>query len=140
MARQFGDYSPEVPLGVTWEEPLWMSDERGQPVDLTGLHVRAQLRAELPIGASPADPILEITTAGYYDTAPAWPVFEAFTVPEPEAGQILLSFDPADFAALVSPTNAKVKLRWEIVLVNKDTGVIVPVVAGKVVFLPAVTR
>jgi len=27
MARQFGSYSPSVPLGITWEESLVLEDE-----------------------------------------------------------------------------------------------------------------
>lgn len=116
-----------------------MEDEHGNPVDLTGLAVRAQLRAELPVGAPPPAPVIEFTTPGYYDVAPSWPVVEAFSLPDPAEGVILLAVNPADFAPVVSPTNERRKLRWEIVLVNQGTGEPIPVVAGKVIFKPAVT-
>lgn len=139
MARTFGTYSPIVPLGVTWQEPLVMADEAGDAVDLTGYAVRAQLRAAKPVGSPPPSPVIEFTTPDYYDVAPAWPVVEAFSLPDPAEGSMLLTVQPVDFAGVVSPTNERKKLYWEIVLVNQDTGEIVPVVEGKVVFKPAVT-
>jgi len=141
MARSFGEYSPAVPLGVTWEESILLEDENGSPVDLTGYDVRAQLRAVVPVVAAGVPltyPVMEITTAGYYGTAPAWPVVEAFTIADPTDGTITLRVDVDDLDA-ISPSNAKAKLLWSIVLVNKNTGYAIPLVTGKPVFLPATT-
>lgn len=143
MARQFGDYSPVVPLGVTWEESITFQDEAGTAIDLTGYAVRAQLREDIPdvdpdTGDAIEDPVLEITTASYYGTAPAWPVLEAFSVPDPTTGTIELSVAAAD-TWTASPDNAKRKLYWDVRLVNPNTGYAVPVVQGKVAFLPART-
>lgn len=141
MARQFGSYSPVVPLGTTWEESIVLEDEHGTPIDLTGYQVRAQLRATIPTlasGSPTTQPIFELTTAGYYATAPAWPVIEGFSVPTPTNGTILLLAPAAQFTPLASPTNAKTKLVWDIRLVN-GSGYTIPVVSGAVVFLPART-
>lgn len=136
MARTFGTYNPAVPLGVTWEETLQLTDAADDPIDLTGYGAQAQLRDELPVvddGDAPP-PVLELTTLGYYD-APAGYVVEAITIPSPTDGRILIRVSVADLV-LASPTNAKRKLRWELRLVNDD-GYAIPVVGGKVVFLPA---
>ena len=141
MARQFGNYSPAVPLGVTWEESLVLEDEAGTPIDLTGYDVRAQLRLAVPAvaaGVADTDPVLELTTAGYYGTPPAWPVVQGFTVPEPTNGTIVLTV-PASDTWTISPTNAKRKLVWDMRLVNKATGYAIPVVQGAVSALPART-
>jgi hypothetical protein len=140
MAKQFGTYNPVVQLGVTWDEALTLTDPDGTAVDLTGLKVRAQLRAEYPArdGASstPA-PVLEVTTAGYYGTAPSWTVLEGFTVATPANGTITLKVNVDDLWVL-SPTNAKTKYRWSVVL-DGGVGNTVPVVSGIVSVLPAVT-
>lgn len=143
MARQFGSYSPIVPLGVTWEESIELADENGDAIDITGYAVRAQLREAIPevdpdTGAALAVPVLELTTASYYATAPTWPVFEAFTVPTPTNGTILLTVEAGD-TWTGSPDNAKRKLVWDIRLVNPSTGYAIPVVLGKVTFTPART-
>lgn len=141
MARQFGTYSPSVPLGITWEESLVLQDEAGVPIDLTGYAVRAQLRDAAPVvagGVAASAPVLELTTAGYYATLPAWPVVEGFNVPTPANGTILLAVSPAD-TWLASPTNARRKLVWDVRLVNKTTGYAVPVVQGSVLLLQAKT-
>lgn len=141
MARQFGTYSPSVPLGITWEESLMLDDEVGAPVDLTGYAVRAQLRDAVPVvasGVAAADPVLELTTAGYYATPPAWPVVEGFSVPTPANGTILLAV-PAAETWTASPTNARRKLVWDVRLVNKTTGYSIPVVQGSVLLLQART-
>lgn len=137
MARTFGSYSPAVPLGVTWEETLQLTDADGNAVDLTGYGAQAQLRTELPVVADdevPA-PVFELTTADFNATPPAWPVVEGITIPAPQDGRILIRVDVDDLA-MASPTNAKRKLLWELRLVNDD-GYAIPVVNGKVVFLPA---
>jgi len=141
MARQFGSYSPCVPLGITWEESLVLEDEAGTPIDLTGYTVRAQLRDAVPVvaaGVAATDPVLELTTAGYYATLPAWPVVEAFSVPTPANGTILLAV-PATDTWTASPTNARRKLVWDVRLVNGTTGYSIPVVAGSVLLLQART-
>jgi hypothetical protein len=137
MARQFGAYSPKVPLGTTWEESLVLEDADGNVIDLTGYDVVAQLHTSPPsrneeTGAG-SEPVLEITTAGFYDTPEDY-VVEGFSVPDPDDGTILLLVAPEDFWR-VSPANRRAKLVWSIMLVN-DVGYTIPVVAGKVAFLP----
>lgn len=142
MARQFGSYSPAVPLGLTWEETIVLEDAGGTPIDLTGYAVRAQLREAVPVideTGQPLDvPVIELTTAGYYATMPAWPVVEGFSVPTPTNGTLLLAV-PAPDTWVASADNAKRKLVWDVRLVNPDTGYAIPVVQGKVTLLPAVT-
>ena len=144
MAREFGGYSPAVPLGVTWEESILLEDESGAAVDLTGYDVRAQLRAIVPgraEGVATSNPILELTTVGFYDSAPAWPVVEGLAIPTPANGTITLKVDVDDLWTL-SPSNAKAKLIWSIVLIDEDVDepdYVLPVVQGKVIVLPAKT-
>lgn len=141
MAKQFGAFSPAVPLGLPWAETFILTDAAGTPVDITGLAVRAQLREAIPVrvdatGIAVKDPVLEITTAGYYGaTPPPWPVIEAFSLSAtPTDGTITLAMD-ADDTWIASPTNAKRKLVWDIALVNSVTGYGIPVVQGKVTML-----
>jgi hypothetical protein len=144
VARQFGSYSPAVPLGTTWEEELQLLQPDGvTPVDLTGYAVRASLRLEP--AARDADteqgdaPLLELTTPDFYGTAPAWPVIEGWSIPEPTNGTVLLRVDVPDVWKL-SPENAKRKLRWSVVLVDAtDDDYTLPFVSGRVVALPADT-
>lgn len=141
MARSFGSYSPAVPLGVTWEETLVLEDADGTPIDLTGYAVHAQLRAVVPgraSGVATTDPVLELTSADFYATPPSWPVVEGLEIATPANGTITLSVATADLWT-ASPDNAKRKLYWSIVLVNPDTTYAIPVVQGKVSFLPART-
>jgi hypothetical protein len=143
MARTFGNYNPVVPLLTTWEESLVLEDETGTAINLTGYDVRAQLRSTVPATdpathAATTDPLLELTTSGYYSVAPAWPVYAGFTIPTPANGTILLSVPYANFR-IVSPTNTKTKLFWDLRLVNKSTSYTIPVVSGKVAFTPATT-
>lgn len=136
MANLYGQYSPAVPLSTTWKESMTYLDADGAPVLLDGLHIVAQLRETLPTTPTPEDPILEITTVGYRDVAPGWPVVEGFSV----AGNVIaLELLRAQFAAIVSPTNARAKLLWQVLAVNKSTGYGVPIVEGKVSFQPART-
>ncbi len=143
MAASFGSYSPVVPLNTTWQETIQLLQDDGvTPIDLTGLAVHAQLRPIAPLSAAGIPttiPIIEFTTTGFYSPAPSWPVVVAFTVPTPTNGTILLNVPQSDYSAIVSPTNAKAKLAWEVRLVNLSTGYVQPVLAGKIVFLPAVT-
>lgn len=142
MARSFGDYSPVVPLDTTWEESIALTDQNGAPINLTGYAARAQLRSVLPVsvaGIPTTTPLLELTTTAYYGTLPAWPVYAGLSIPTPANGVILLAVPSASYSAVVSPTNAKVKLYWDVKLVNQSTGYTIPVVAGKTTFLPAVT-
>lgn len=143
MARQFGQYSPVVPLGTTWEDSIQLTDENNVAIDITGYAVRAQLRVAIPkvdpaTGKALADPVIEFTTAAYYATAPAWPVYESFSVPAPTNGTILLAAAPP-ITWVCSPDNAKRKLVWDVRLVNPATGYTIPVVWGKPTFLPART-
>lgn len=140
MARTFGSYSPVVPLGTTWEETLVLEDADGMPIDITGYDVRAQLYGVQPTrvaGEPDPVPVLELTTPGFYLVAPAWPVFEGFSIPEGDDGRILLRLDAAD-TWTASPDNAKRKLLWDVRLVD-GAGYTIPVVSGAVVFLPART-
>lgn len=144
MARAFGSYSPAVPLGTTWEESIALEDENGDAINIADYDVRAQLREELALrdadtGNAAADAVLELTTPGHYATPPAWPVFEALSVPSPANGTILLKLDVDDLWT-ASPTNERRKLFWSIVLVNPDTGYVIPVLKGKVSFLVATTQ
>lgn len=142
MARQFGDYSPSVPLGVTWEESFTLEDADGNAVDITGYDIVAFLMAAKPgrtagTGAITPEPVAALTTAGYYNVAPAWDVIEAFTVTSAAGGAFTLRVEADDLWTL-SPTNAKTKLFWSIVLVN-GSGYMIPVIAGRVALLPATT-
>lgn len=141
MARQFGIYSPAVPLGVTWEEELILTDEADTPIDLTGFSVRAQLRELVPdvdpeTGEATTAPVLELTTSGYYATAPDWPVFDVMTVTALE-GKIVWKL-PVDDLWTASPDNAKRVLVWSLILEHTDETVI-PAVQGKCIFLRATT-
>lgn len=140
MARTFGTYSPVVPLGTTWEESLVLEDADGTPINITGYDVRAQLYSMRPVrvaGEPDPLPVLELTTPAFYVTAPAWPVFEGFSIPEGDDGRILLRLDAAD-TWTASPDNTKRKLLWDVRLVDAS-GYTIPVVTGAVVFLPART-
>lgn len=136
MARQFGQYSPDVPLAVSWQETMEYQDENGLPVLLDGLDIVCQLRNEKPTFPDPEDPILEITTVGFRSTPPSWPVVEAFSV---SGNTISMTMTRAQFAGYVSPTNARKKVVWQVIAVNKATGYGIPIVEGKVSFLPAGT-
>lgn len=141
MATQFGSYSPVVPSNTSWQETITLQDEDNQPVDLTGLAVHAQLRIAVPVSAAgvpTTDPVLELTTADFYGSAPAWPVYEGWSIPTPTDGTLVLNVPRDTFLPLVNPTNTKVKLVWDVVLVGTD-GTIQPVITGKCVFLPGVT-
>lgn len=140
MARQFGFYSPVVPLGLTWEEPIVLEQADGTPVDLTGYAARAQLRTAVPArnpatGEGTSPPVLELVTPGFYALPPAWPVVEGFAIADPTDGTLVLTLAAAD-TWLASPTNAKRRLVWDIELVNPDTGVRIPIVSGTVTFQP----
>lgn len=142
MARQFEEYSPGVPLGVTWEERLILEDEEETPIDLTGYAVRAQfydnMPARDPATGLPIDPpVVEIVSAGAYTTPPAWPVIEAASIPVPSDGAIVLKVEVIDLWRF-SPNNARRKYFWSIKLVT-GAEYAIPVVQGKPVFLQAVT-
>lgn len=142
MASEFAEYSPEVPLGVTWEEQMLFTDEDGEPVDLSGYtRAHAQLRIEKYVvtdddGVPTTDPILEITTAGAYPVPPDWPVAAGFTLGG-IAGTIVQKVDVVDLRKS-SPTNAKRKPYWELVLIGADDYRI-PILKGVVVLSPAGT-
>lgn len=140
MARQFGSYSPTVPLGLTWDESIALDDENGDAIDLTGYDVVAELYAEAPVrdpdtGLATVEPVLQITTAGYHTVAPAWEVSEGATIPAPTNGTIVLSVS-VDDVWLLSPTNVRVTLYWAVVLVDQLTDYRIPVVTGRVIVLP----
>jgi len=143
MAREFAEYSPEVPLNTTWEEQMLFLQENGEPVDLSGYTIaHAQLRLEKLVvtdatnGVPTTQPILELTTEDAYPSPPAWPVAEAITLGG-TAGTIDTKVNVADLR-LASPTNAKVKPYWQLVLVGEDDYRI-PIVEGRPTLLPGVT-
>lgn len=143
MARQFDDLSPVVPLGVTWEEPLAIQDAAGNAIDISGYALRAQFHEERPerdpdTGLALVDPVFELTSAGYYGTAPAWPVYAGLSSPTPTSGHVDIVVPPSELWKL-SPDNAKRKLYWSLVLVVVATGYAIPGVEGKVSLLPATT-
>lgn len=143
MARGFGEYSPDVPLGTTWEETLALQGPTGLPVNLAGYAVRAQLYEDIPerdpdTGLPIVPPVMEITSDDYYSALPSWPVIEGFTIPDPANGEILELIEAID-TWRGSPDNAGRKLHWSILLVNPSTGYTIPVVEGVVVFLRART-
>lgn len=144
MAREFGRYSPAVPLGVTWEEEIELENEDGSPIDLTGYDIRAQFYTDVPVrvasgGAPMVNPIAEITSAAYYDVAPAWTVLPVALIQTPASdGVIQFKVSVADLWKF-APTNAKARYYWSIILVNKQTEYAIPIVQGRVTFLPART-
>jgi hypothetical protein len=151
MEKRFGQYSTTVPMALTWVEQitLYQDEEQTMPVDLTGLAARAQLRLTKctyvdPIAGAP-NPVLELTTPNYYGPTPpevpvpAWPVLAVLSIPTPANGTILLDALKSQYVRYLSPTNAKVKYYWQIVLVNQETLDYAPVVEGAVVLLPATT-
>lgn len=142
MAREFVDYSPEVPLGVTWEEQFTFIDEDGNLVDLSGYtKAHAQLRLEKTVvcvaGVPTTTPMFELTVTGSYGILPAWPgAYDAITL-----GGVLGTITSkvnVDKLRLLSPTNAKVQPYWEWVLIGADDYRI-PIINGRPVFLPATT-
>lgn len=143
MARQFEEYSPGVPLGVTWEDQIILQDENGDPVDLTGYAVRAQFYVSRSLrdpntGAPLTPPVIEIVSEDFYTTLPTWPVIEAVSIPAPTTGTITLRVEVQDLWRF-APRNDKQKYEWSLLLVNPSSGYAIPVVYGKPVFLPAVT-
>jgi hypothetical protein len=145
MARQFGSYSPVWPLGTTLEEVLVFLDENGDPVDLTDVDVRAQYRLDEVLrdpdtGAGDTDPVLELVTdAGLYSTAPAWPLIVGFALgadpdaPDPTDGTIRLRIEAED-SWLLSPTNEKQKLPYDIEIIDPDD--VIPLLEGRVTAKP----
>lgn len=144
MAREFGRYSPNVSMAINWEETFQLFEDEAEttPLNITGFDVRAQIRTtKNPVLVSDVapNPLLELTTAGYYASPPGWPVVEAFDVVDEANGIITLNALKASIRQYVSPTNAKKVLFWQVLLVNKDTGEDAPVVAGRPKFNPAIT-
>lgn len=145
MARQYGSYSPAIPLGITWVELLILEDDDGNLVDISDFELRCQFYDDLPTrdtatGFATTDPVFEIISSGAdYSTAPVWPVYEAITLPGTGTdGEILIELDVDDLWT-ASPSNAKRRLRWELQLWDPVTDETLPVVQGKCTFLPATT-
>ena len=118
-----------------------MDETSGAPVDLTGLSVCSQIRPASPVAAAgvpTTDPLLELTTPDYYATAPEWPVYEGWSIPEPTSGTMVLVVPRDTFLPLLNPTNVKVKYVWDVVVKAAD-GTIQPIVSGKPLFLPGTT-
>lgn len=143
MGRLFDDLSPDIQLGVTWEEPLAVQDAAGTAVDISGYAMRCQFHEELPerdpdTGLALVDPVFELTSAGFYGTAPDWPVYAGLSSLSPEDGHIDIVVPPSELWQL-STDNAKRKLYWSLILVVVATGYTIPVVSGKATLLPATT-
>jgi hypothetical protein len=142
MSNLFGQYSPVVPSNTTWQEQITFVDEdTKEPVDLTGLDVRSQIRTANPVAAAgvpTTDPLLELTTPDYYGTPPEWPVYEGWSIPDPTSGTMILVVPRDTFLPVLNPTNVKVKYVWDVVLVGAD-GTIQPIISGKPLFLPGTT-
>lgn len=143
MGRLFDDLSPEIQLGVTWEELLAAQTAAGAAIDISGYAMRCQFHEELPerdpdTGLALVDPVFELTSAGYYGTAPAWPVYAGLSSPSPTDGHIDIAVPVSELWTL-SPDNAKRKLYWSLILVVVATGYTIPVVSGKATVLPATT-
>jgi len=144
MAREFGTYNVTVPMGVTWEESITLTDANGVAINLTGYDIRAQIRTERrperddDTGLAVNDPVMEITTVDYYDSDPAWTLVEGFVNDDPTSGTFTMTVAAVDTWGL-SPDNSKLKLYWDIRLVNTVTGYSIPVVAGSVTALPGTT-
>lgn len=132
MARTFGEYSPVVPLGTTWEESLVLADEDGVPLDLTGYEARAQLRTRKD---APGAPVFELSSEGAEPTM--------FVQPDAVVG-LLTILVPRTQVSTLSPTNTKRKLVWDIELyipgVGGEDDYVIPCVEGKVILLPRATR
>lgn len=132
MARTFGQYSPDVPLGTTWEEALVLADEDGVALDLTGYEARAQLRTSKD---APGAPVAELTSQGATPTL--------FVQPGAVPGLLTIAV-PTSAVNALSPTNAKRKLVWDIELFIPGVGgadpYVIPAVEGKVNLLPRATR
>jgi hypothetical protein len=132
MARTFGEYSPVVPLGTTWEEQIYLDDEDGQPLDLTGYEARAQLRTSvLDVGA----PALELSSLG---VAPTLFVQRAGVV-----GLVEVAVQVPAVNAL-SPDWTKRKFVWDIELYIPGSGgapdYVIPCVTGKVTVTRRATK
>ncbi len=132
MARTFGEYSPSVPLGTTWEESLVLADEDGVPLDLAGYEARAQLRVSKDARGAP---VLELTSTGADPTL--------FVEPDAQPG-VLRILVPRTQVSALSPSNARRKLVWDIELYIPGSGgeddYVIPCVEGKVTLLPRSTR
>lgn len=145
MARSYGTYSPAVPLGINWVESIILDDSEGVAVDISSFELRSQFYDERPVrneatGFGVADPVFEIITTGAaYAVAPAWPVYEALTLPGGGVdGEIAIALGVEDLWT-ASPDNEKRKLFWELQLWNPLTNETLPVVKGSCTFLKATT-
>lgn len=146
MARTFGEYENlEVPLGVTWPESLLLTDEAGAAIDITNFHIRSQFHAERPVrdadtGEATVPPVFELTTPGFYPdpSVKDWPVFEAWATPTTPVNRMLLELAAED-TWTASPTNERARLYFDIRLVEKTTGEVIPIVQDVATFTPADT-
>jgi hypothetical protein len=143
MARNYGSYSPVIPVNVAWEESIELTDEDDVAIDLTGYDVRAQIYADYPVrdpdtGLAETEPVLELTTADYYAVAPAWPVVEGWSVPTPTNGILLLQVLVEDLWQLNETNQRRIQYVWDVQLVN-DAGYSIPVVSGKPIVKRGVT-
>ncbi len=116
MARQFGTYSPRVPINVTWEDAIQFLDEAAEAVDLTGFEVHCQLRT------SELSPIVVLDLS------------------DPTNGTVLIEVDPEDLIDLLPLTKKLKKYVWSIVLNRIVDKYRIPLVQGKVTFVRNAVR
>lgn len=148
MARTFGSYSPQIPLGTTWEETFRFVDEDGLPVSLVGCNIRAQIRdrevvRDAVTGLGDSNPLIElVNTLSLYPVLPSWPVKAAFaaglnpSTPDPSDGYIRQRVEAAD-TWLLSPTNRRKLLLWDIEIIDTaDNDAVIPLITGRPLATP----
>lgn len=135
MARDFPDaIALAVPLRTTWEEQWILTDDDGEPVDLTGYEFRMQVRAkEDAAGHAAGDLLLTIDTTAADPRATITPL----------AGQVNFAVSAVNIAAL-SPDWEKLKTVWDAELyipaAGGDPEYVVPLVKGSTTFKTRVTQ
>lgn len=132
MARDFPcePLDLEIPLGTTWEESWALQDDDGAPLDLTGYEFRMMVRARDAAGTL----LLTITSEAGPD--------QRATI-DAEQGTIAIRVDALTVAQL-SPTNAKLRTRWDAELFMPSQAplapYVIPVLAGSATFTSRQTR
>ena len=124
MARNFPPpICLNVPLRTTWEERLQLTDQNGQPLDLTDFQFRMQVRDRISNAL-----LLEVSSEGDY---------AAIDLP---AGAIDISV-PAEVVEAISADNTKVRAVFDSEIYLPDVPEYVfPLLEGTVSFTPRVTE
>jgi hypothetical protein len=140
MGRLSGDWSPDIELGVTWEDTVQLLGENEDPVDITGYSAVLEFYADRPVrdpdtGLATVEPVLQLTTASFHGTAPDWPSAEALSIDTGTDGMVTIRADVADLWNL-SPENEKTKLYMALVLIGDDDYRI-PATNGRAAIMPA---